>query len=267
MGNSAFAKVDPAYLLSFREPLLRCSNVSGWSANRRLRTVPVLKAVHYMRKHPAFLHYLWWHLPIHSWHLLPSRRGRRFSLLTCLFIHFLFSSTRSSPSEHLPLLLSIPSWLKTCAHLPYSEWPFFTLCCHLKILLSTFFPYQSPWTSTACMGITWGAVFQHRFWSSEGLRMCISNEHSGDAHVGGYLSVFPLDCSFIPYGPFLPPQWNGSYKSPLIFLPSNPRALFFVFSFSNVSPGSCISTGHLPPLLWVHWPDTPLALLPQAISL
>lgn len=188
--NSVFAEIHSAYLFSFHESLLRCSNVLGWSTNRWWRSAPVLKAMCYMRKPPLFLHFPWPSLPLHFQHLLPSCRGRSFSLPTPDSIHFLSSSALSSPFEHLPLL-SLPFWLKTCTHLPYFKRRFLRLCCHLKILLSTFFPYQSPWTRTlqllqhACMWITWGTAFEGRFWVGKDLRICISNKHPGDTHTGG----------------------------------------------------------------------------------
>lgn len=147
MDNSAFAEVHPAHLFSFHESLLRCSSVLGSSKNRRSMPAPVLKAVHYVRKQPPFLHFLWPHLPPFSRHP-PSLLQREKLLSLGSWFHPLSSSTLSSPFEHLPLLLSLSFWLKTCVRLPCSEKPCFTLCCHLKILLSALFPYHSTWTST-----------------------------------------------------------------------------------------------------------------------
>lgn len=74
--------------------------------------------------------------------LCPPCRRRSFSLLTPGCIYFLSSSTLFSPFEHPPFLLSLSFKLKICAQLPNSEKLFFTLCSHLKILLSTLLLYQ-----------------------------------------------------------------------------------------------------------------------------
>lgn len=190
----------------------------------------------------------WPHLPLHSLHLLPSHRGRSFSFLSPGSIHFI-SSTLSSPFEHLPLLLFLSFWLKPRAHLSYSEKPFFTLCCCLRMLLSTFFPYQSPRIRPlqhlkhcgACESCS--EQCSNTFQFSEGPRIyipsflkggigglnpgpcaltlplshtlptpriCISNEHRGDAMLEGSPVSVIVHSSLTSWCPFLPPHWNDS---------------------------------------------------------
>lgn len=71
-------------------------------------------------------------------------------------------------------------------------------------------PEQGPYScsNTACRKTTQRAsAFEGRLWVSEGQRICISNEHPGDAHVkDSPVRAFTFDCSFIPHHFFHLPE-------------------------------------------------------------
>lgn len=206
------------------------------STNRWWRPALVLKAMHGMRKPLSFLHFLGPSLSLHPWHLFPSYRGRASlfwplvpwalsspvkdracvpctgrQIHRCLTMgppgKSLFSPLPSSP-------LPIPSFrTKTGTHLPCSETLPDTVLSPQDYCQRSFpashaeqRPYSCP--NTACRKITQSAsAFEGTLWVSEGQRICVSNEPSGDAHVeDSPVSAFTLDCSFIPHYFFHLPQ-------------------------------------------------------------